>query len=257
MKTRTVPTLLASAIVAAASFSSIAFAQSEDTTNAYKKTWSGVASLQTLQLKQKTRNLLAVYPVFGRQRPVAKVAGSVLKKEAIDSYNGFEKDSRGTAEKLGLHDDMKYEFEIKPSLEYNRPRLISATTMFYQYEGGAHGIYGTSGYVFGYPAKSGAPRQLHLADFFTTDIATTRKGINSLLMAKLRATKGKEQEAMWVFDGTVKSVTNDQMENFIAEKDGLRWYFGPYAVGPYANGEYEVKITTRELGPTFRASMLR
>ncbi len=253
MKTRIFLALLsASPIVVPAVFAQ----ESEGTTDSYKKTWAGVASLKTLEKKEKTRELIAVYPVFNGARPVAQVAESVLKKNAMNDFNGFEKDSRADAQALGLQGEMKYVFELKPSLVLNRPRLISTTSLFYQFTGGAHGIYGTTGQVFGYPHGSAKPRQLKFADFFS-DVALARKRVNNLLMAKLRATKGREQEATWVVQGEVKFVTNDQMENFVAEKDGLRWFFWPYVMGPYVVGELEVKLSTRELGPNFRAAMLR
>ncbi len=215
-----------------------------------------MASLKTLKRNDKTRNLLAVYPVFGGSRRVAQVAGLVLKNDALERFNAFETQSRGTAEELGLRGGLKYDFEWKPSLVLNRPRLISATSLSYTFTGGAHGMYFTSGYVFGYPGGSAKPRQLRLADFFS-DGNAARKRVNDLLMKKLRATKGKEQEAMWVLDGEVKSVTSAQMENFVVEPTGLKWFFPPYDMGPFANGEYEVTIPTRELGPKFRASLLK
>ena len=58
-------------------------------------------------------------------------------------------------------------------------------------------------------------------------------------------------------DGTVKWVDVKLRENFVAEADGLRWVFPPYAVGPYANGNYEVKLLNRELGPQFRTALTR
>lgn len=128
--------------------------------------------------------------------------------------------------------------------------------MGWEYTGGAHGVGATSGTNFGTPVGATRPRELKLADFFTDGVAASRR-INDLLMAKLRATKGTEQEASFVLDGSVKWVDKESRENFVAEKDGLRWFFGPYEMGPYAVGEFEVKLSARELGPQFRASLLR
>jgi hypothetical protein len=247
MKTRLFLALFGSAAIALPSLSPSALAQ-QDT---HSKTWKGVASLRTLRKNGKMRKMKAEYPVFSGSRRVAQVAGLVLKQEAVNGFNGFVKES---AEQLP--GELQYQYDLAPSLVLNRPRLISATTLFYEFTGGAHGMYGTTGYVFGYPQGEAKPRQLHLADFFS-DGAAASKRINDLLMAKLRATKGKEQEAMWVIEGEVKWVPVAIRENFVAEADGLRWYFPPYAVGPYANGEYEVKISSRELGPKFRAGLIR
>ncbi|BCM90105.1 hypothetical protein IAD21_01956 [Abditibacteriota bacterium] len=256
MKTRLFLALLGASAVTLPTFSSLALAKDGELEDNYSKTWKGVATLRTLSKNEKTREMKASYPVFSGLRSVAQVAGLVLKKDAINGFNAFAKDSKGTAQQLGLHDGMKYQYDFEPSLVLNRPRFISATTMFYSFTAGAHGIYGTSGYVFGYPKGATRPRQLHLADFFT-DGAASKRRIDTLLIAKLRATKGQDQEATWIVDGETKTLTNDLLENFVAESDGLKWYFGPYAVGPYAAGEFEVKLTARELGPKFRAAMMR
>ncbi len=246
------------ALLGAFTLSAPAFAQrGEGPTDDYKKSWAGVATLKTLTKTEATRELSAVYPIFGGSRPVAQVAGLVLKQDAVRGFNGFEKESRGTAEQLGIRTpEMKYDFELTPTLILNRPRLIAVTSLFYQYMAGAHGIYGTTGFVFGYPAGAARPRQLHFADFFT-DGTRSRARVGRLLMHKLRATAGTDAEASWTLDGTVKAVTPDQMENFVAEKDGLTWFFAPYAMGPYSSGEFEIKLTARELGPRFRAALLK
>ncbi len=248
MKTRIFLTLLGGAIVVAPILAPRAVAQDQD---GYKKTWKGVATLRTLRKKSKNQDLLAVYPVFSGARRVAQVAGLVLKQRTIRDFNAFEKESR-TPTGIGL----PYELNITPSLILNRPRFISAWVSEYQFEGGAHGNYDIGGYNFGYPSGAAKPRELHLADFFSDGNAASKR-INDLLMAKLRATKGKDHEASFVLDGTVKWVDVGLRENFVAEADGLRWNFPPYSMGPFSNGDYEVKLTASELGPQFRAAMLR
>ena len=248
--------LLGACIATLSALSLTASAQEGQIEDNYSKTWKGIASLRTLSKNEETREVKASYPVFSGSRPVAQVAGLVLKKDAVAGFNDFAKDSTGTAKKLGLSNGMKYQYDFEPTLVMNRPRFISVTTMFYAFTAGAHGIYGTSGYNFGYPQGAAKARQLHLADFFS-DGANSAKRVNNLLMAKLRATKGKDQEATWTIDGTVKSLDKNLLENFVAEPGGLKWYFGPYAVGPYVSGEFEVKLTSSELGPKFRVGLMK
>ena len=230
-----------------------ASAQKDDSST---RAWKSVATLKTLSLSTKTRELEASYPIFSGHRPVAQVAGLVLKRDAVKGFYGFEKESRGTAKELDLRDGMKYGYSNDPTLVLNLPRFISVTTLFYEFTGGAHGMYATGCTNFGYPTDASRPRQLKLADFFT-DGAAASKRVNNLLMAKLRATKGTEQEAEWVLDGSVKAVSKDSLENFVADKNGLRWFFAPYEMGSYAAGEFVVNLSARELGPKFRASLVR
>lgn len=258
MKTRLLFALFYAAPLAASLAFPVAFAQDEGASSKQLlQSWRGVARLQTLHLKQKTRDISAVYPVFLDSRRVARVAESVIKRDATRNFNSFEKQSRGSAENLGLHDGMSYASEFTPSLVLNAPRLISVAVMGYEFQGGAHGMYGTSGYVFGFPRGSNAPRQLQMADFFA-DGNRAGARVNRLLMNKLRATKGREQSADFVIDGTVKTLDRAQLENFVVLRDGsLKWFFAPYSVASYADGEFEVSLSPRELGPTFRAIRIR
>jgi len=253
MKTRFTLALLSVSPV----FVSPVFAQNADTTQDYKKSWVGVAKLVSVEKHSKTRDLFAAYPMFSGRSEVERVAGDVLKRDALKDYNAFEKDSRGSAQELGTTDDLKYDFELMPTLELRRvPRLLAVTTLSYSFEGGAHGYGFTTPYNFGFPHGSGHPRQLRFADFFTDGVAA-KKRVGALVFQKLRATKGKEQEATWTLDGTVKAVEADQMENFVVARDGLRWFFPPYAMGPYSSGEIEVHLSRAELGRAFRGEMLR
>ena len=249
MRTQLFIALSGAIAIAAPTLSPCAVAQPEDSST--KKTWAGVATLRTLRSKSKNGDLLAAYPVFGGSRRVAQVAGLALKKDATGSFNEYKKKSR-TPTGIGV----PYQLEVSPALVINRPRFISTWVYTYTFDGGVHGYTNTVGYNFGIPNGATGPRRLLLADFFT-DGKDASKRVNDLLMAKLRATKGKEQEAMWVLDGTVKWVDVKLRENFVAEADGMRWVFPPYAVGPYANGNYEVKLSASELGPKFRAALLR
>ena len=252
MKTRIILALVCGAALLAPALVPVAHAQKDDD---YQRSWRGVATLKTLSKKDKLRDISVIYPIFSGHRQVAQVAGLKLKRDAIDGYSGFVKESR-EPDADWRNDTPEYELDSVPMLVTNLPHFIGVTVMGWQYTGGAHGFGGTSGYNFGVPAGASRPRQLKLADFFS-DGAASSKRINDLLMAKLRATKGTEQEASWVLDGSVKWVDKASRENFVAEKDGLHWFFGPYEMAPYAAGEFEVKLSARELGPKFRASLLR
>ena len=252
MKTQIILALCGGVALAAPALTPVAHAQKDDD---FQRSWRGVAALKTLAKKDKRHDISVIYPIFSGHRAVAQVAGLKLKRDAIGGYNGFVKDSR-EPDSDWKNDTPEYELDSVPTLVTNLPHFIGVTVMDWQYTGGAHGWGGTSGYNFGVPAGATKPRQLKLADFFSDGAASSRR-INDLLMAKLRATKGTEQEASFVLDGSVKWVDVNSRENFVAAKDGLHWFFSPYEMAPYAAGEFEVKLSPRELGPKYRASLLR
>jgi hypothetical protein len=77
-----------------------------------------------MEKHSKTRDLFAVLSgVLGRSE-VERVAGYVLKRDALKDYNAFEKESRGSAEKLGLSGDLKYDYELTPTLELRAPASL-------------------------------------------------------------------------------------------------------------------------------------
>ena len=252
MKSRIFLALLGAATFVAPALCSTAFAQKSD---ASVDSWKGVATLKTLSKKDVIHDLSASYPIFSGHRAVAQVAGLKLKRHAIEGYNEFEKETRGP-DSNWKNDRVEYEYDVEPTLVLNRPRFISVIVLEWEYTGGAHGFGGHNCYNFGIPAGATRPRQLKLADFFTDGVAAS-KCVNDLLMAKLRATKGTEQEASFVLDGSVKWIDKVSRENFVAEKDGLHWFFAPYEMGPYAAGEFEVKLSARELGPKYRVSLIK
>jgi hypothetical protein len=227
------------------SLAPIALAQTNDE---FARSWRGVARVETLRKIDKKREISASYPVFQTQNSLTRVAGAALKREALASFNAAVKES--TDPDSQMPDGLKFADEWKSRLVYRTPRLLSVETLSYSFRGGAHGMYGTSGQVFGIPTAQKLPRRLKLADFFF-DGKRSAPHVNALLMKKLRATKGTNQVADWVLDGTVKSITALQLENFVAQKNGLKWLFSPYEMGPYAAGEFEVSLLTKELGPTF------
>jgi len=233
------------------------FAQGEGATKYYDKSWRNAAKLVRLEKHEKTRDLFASYPVFIGNSSVERVAGDVLKRDALKGFNAFEKESRGSAEKLGLSGDLKYDFQLAPNLALRGlPRLLGIMVLTYSFTGGAHGNYVNTPYNFGFPHGEKQARQLRFADFFG-DGNAAKKRIGALIFAKLRATKGKDQEASWTLDGAVKGVDAKQMENFLAQRDGLRWFFSPYSMGPYSSGEIEVHLSRAELGRAFRSELLR
>src|SRR5690606_38818020 len=50
------------------------------------------------------------------------------------------------------------------------------------------------------------------------------------------------QEAMWVVQGDVTSLTTDDLAAFTLDAAGLTFHFSPYAMGPYVQGSFRVTL---------------
>jgi hypothetical protein len=117
----------------------------------------------------------------------------------------------------------------------------------YQYADGAHGD--TPRTTFNFALVNGQPKRLQLADFFAPGM-DSRRHVQALLMAKLH----KDSRAQFI--GEVKTLSTAQLNRFVVERDGLRFWFDPYEVASYAAGPIDVKLTVAELGPDFKGSLL-
>ena len=227
--------------------------------NALKRTalnGRGLATTKVRTLKQKHAiagvDMNASTLVLRSRSPLAlfvnRAEAAAGKKNFDDFLGQWRRDLKELAhDKATLSGD--YSYEDKAALTFYDPaNLICVRHESSLYLGGAHGTENVTPVCYGY--KAGAPARLTLGDFFKPGTAY-RALVTGRLMAGLKA----NPNAMWVEDGTMKSISTEQLGNFQAEPDGLRWWFNPYEASPYAVGSLEVKLTTKDLGPGLRREL--
>jgi hypothetical protein len=190
----------------------------------------------------------AVYLEFSKSHPLAGVINPFLKNLAAKEHSEWIKLTLETQKDLGKPTSA-WEHEIGMDVMRSTPRLVSIAVSTYDYSGGAHPNHGVDMFNFG--LVRGKARQLKLADFFATGFNSSAF-ISKLVIARLK----KEEGATSVQDGEVKTLNAKQLQRFSVGADGLTWYFNPYEVGPYAAGDFEVKLSLKELGPKFNKAML-
>ncbi len=235
----------------------LAHAQSEKPAATSPLSFRGVARLVKIERRGTGYEADATYPRFLVSTPVTRLANWKLRTEAQRGMAELIQQARADAKEMREAKISAYGFGHTPSLHFYAPkRLISVAVMGYTFTGGVHGNYGTDTKNYGLLGGETRPRELNLGDFFRAG-SPYRARVEKMLLGKLRATKGAEKEAIFVVDGTVKSLPTSLLKNFVAEKGGLRWFFPPYAVGPYAVGEFEVKLSSVELGSDFKRAMLQ
>lgn len=211
--------------------------------------YAGIARLRTLQSKGKNFRAHAFYPTFHARTPLVRFANTRVRSDVVGTYTRWLKES-----KASLRFDPKpmapYEFEMNPALIRFRPhRIISMRFDSYQYMGGAHGM--SAMLAQNYALVGGKPKEIVLGDLFRPGTAY-RPLVEKKIFAKLK----KNKEAAWVQDGSVKTLTTGQFNNFTISAIGLTWTFNPYEMGPYAAGVFEVTLTPAELGPGFKREMI-
>lgn len=226
-------------------------AQEEIGTSAGAQQWKGIARLKTLssngKVAGKEYHLRGQYPVFAVKTPLTQYANAQLKRYANKNFEQFRTEAKKEMKESG---GLGYEYDSGPSLSWYKPsRIVSLNMNTYRFMGGAHGLGLSDGIT--YAMINGKPKEIGLKDCFLTG-TDYRTPVERAIFVKLR----KDERAAWVEDGSVKSLTVAQFNNFVVEKDGLRWTFNPYEMGPYAVGQIEVKLTAKELGPGVNKKVL-
>ena len=190
----------------------------------------------------------AEYLVFGKHK-LAVVVNPILKKKAQSMHVEWIAQTEKAFKDLGKP-FAAWEHEVSMHAYYQTPGLLTIGISTYDYSGGAHPNHWIEFMTFG--AAAGKSRQLALKDFFLPgfDYATH---VSSLVIKKLKAEEGAD----WVKNGEVRKMDAKMLQRFTPDKGGMVWFFNPYEVGPYAAGDFEVKLTLKELGPKFRAALLK
>ncbi len=245
MKTR-----LTTPLVAAALLISGANAPAQTSIDGQKLTaLQRVARLKTLRSKGKSYEAEAVYPVFRARTPLSRYANAQISSRTRVDFAAWVRDTRAQIRESPT--DLPYDYSVAPAPNaLVTPRLISLCLDNYAFDGGAHGMTISNPLNFG--LVSGRPKLLSLGDFFRPG-TRYRALVESRIFAHLR----KNPNAVWVQDKSVKTLATEQFNSFTAERDGLRWIFNQYEMGPYAAGPIEVKLPLAELGAGFRRELLR
>jgi hypothetical protein len=206
---------------------------------------SAPVNYNTRYIKNARRNQYTAqtsYPVYRGKGAVTRFANSQLAHFARTEHSAFLKEARrlvrGGWRLGGLEHTLQFQ-----AADFQGPSLISVSYDKIQYLAGAHGMNWTLCFNFG--KVNGHARRLTLSDFFKND-KEYQKRVSQTAIQKLRL-----KDAAWVVEGSVKSLSIKQLNRFTVENDGLRFYFDPYEMGPFAAGSYDIKLTPQELGPGF------
>ncbi len=147
------------------------------------------------------------------------------------------------------HHVLNYEQIMNTNLTYNNNGYVVLQVMGYAYQGGAHGMYGTTMICFDMQEK----KKMELADIVTADSLT----LKSLLEKHFRIQRNlRPQESL---NSTLFENDLPPNRNFYFTQKGLGFSYQPYEVAAYAFGEIRVVIPYTDLkqwlNPVFRKRM--
>lgn len=139
-----------------------------------------------------------------------------------------------------------WELDIATQLFANRRNLISVLVHQFEYSGGAHPNQNFHCITV---IKAGE-KAFRLGSAPIVEDVSQRKSLETLLLEKLAA-----KDAAWVKEGSVKTITDAQLNNFVVRESGMTWYFDPYAMGPYVQGPFQIDCNWKELAPLLHRNL--
>jgi len=182
------------------------------------------------------------------------VALSALYKEQrqlfFKSYREDAADSRlAPADTAGIGPyaaGLSYEDQTATYVLYRRASLLSLEFFRYDFSGGAHGNYGSTG--ASYDLRTG--RRLHYADIFRPEAASQ---LPAMLEAAIRPLVGLAAD-----EPLDKQLFVKQMpitKNVYLTTGGVVFIYQPYEIASYAQGEVRIFLPLSELRPLLRSDL--
>jgi len=141
----------------------------------------------------------------------------------------------------------KYELLIDYEVHTLNNELISATTLTYQYTGGAHGLSVKTPYNFDLTTG----KEINLSDLFE-EKNTYKKLINQEIQKQIKEDPDKFfPDEVEVFSGISEN------QPFYINDGKLIIYFGQYDIAPYSSGIIEFEIPSSVLKNVVSSSFIK
>ena len=181
------------------------------------------------------------YPVFRSQSPVSRYAtyreSLEARQELDDTARRFDTDTRDRTV------TRRYTYRATPRLYYNSDNFVSVGRDTSYYDGTMTRSRTTNR---NYGIVDGRPQRLQLGNFFRRG-SDYRRVTNDRLIEKLR----NQDTAPRVGDGTIRILSDEQLNNFTADRTGMTWTFNPGELGDEQLGYTQVRLNRDELGPDY------
>lgn len=184
----------------------------------------------------------AKIPLFEGTSKLVPVANAVLTK-VVEGRLG---DSLKAAKDADL--STEYTFTSESHVEVLLPTCVSTWFQFNSKAGETFPpvLFDTRNFGF----VQGKPVELHLKDLFLKDPAAP---VSKMVIGRLGKTAGAE----FVKDGTVRNLTDVQLEQFVITRDGLLYLFEPQTMGPVEAGSFKILLKFAELPNLNKTGVLR
>jgi hypothetical protein len=141
---------------------------------------------------------------------------------------------------------LTYENQTATYVLYQQGNLLSLGFFYYDYSGGAHGSYGTTGASFDLRTS----RRLRYADIFRPEAAQQLPGLLARAVRPLIGLQPNEP-----LDKQLMVKAMPVTHNVFLTNGGAVFIYEPYKIAAYAQGEIRVFLPLSELRPLLREGL--
>jgi hypothetical protein len=225
----------------------------QDTGNTFTGTWScaecaspdpkpfeltRVAEFAQVSFQQNRIETTLTYPVFmGDMAPFNEALDQNTIVNSI--LNDFK---QGQDEQVAGNLYFAWTIHSNYTVRYASERLVSMLETVDSYTGGAHPNYGFAGHTL--LNQNGQVERLEFPDLFT-------ENANLSSLASFVKDDLIRQEASFIPED-FSTRTLEELSSFTLSPNGITFHFAPYAVGSYAEGDYEVTVPFEEVKDLLR-----
>lgn len=184
-------------------------------------------------------------PHLETRAPLCDLAEKVVGGFERQFVSNWVKENRPILREFPDHAKHVY-FQSVTDLKFDDPKALSFKSLVEYYNGvAAHGMTHRRTYNFGFVA--GKPARFGVGEAMLRDKAS-RVALQELLVGRA----GQMEGTHWIAEGTVKYLSDQQLDRFWVDKDALVWEFDPYELGPYSSGGFTVRIPRMDLAALIR-----
>lgn len=210
------------------------WAQEEAAPRKAKPPFEVVTQEETAKLGGLDYAYKLAYPRFTLEhKPTENTLNRFIEEAMAGARQEFEKPLRDT--ELPGDVAFSYSYDAEMTVEEFVPgKFVSLLITIYAYSGGAHG---NSWFItHNLRAEDGGVEAVRLQDLFTNPDEAL-KAIETVCLFDLT-----RQDAGWVMSGSVSEITWQDLGSWVLLDQEIRFIFPPYAMGPYAQGDFRVEI---------------
>lgn len=187
--------------------------------------------------KDKRYDIDVSYPAMAERSAAAGAFNKIVKDHVmvyVSEFRGYS-DEMTDEDRKFLPDGVNYTLDLGYTVEHAGDEYISISFGRSTYTGGAHPNHWTTTVNFDRKEM----KEIALADLFKPNSGWLKK-ISDLAIADLTKQMDDFADEDWIGRGAGPDA--DNFRSWAITDKGLKFFFDPYQVGPYAAGPFETEI---------------